>query len=162
MPNQNNQGPVVVSTPPYGRVRGTPNRNQWKEFFVYSATFTALAAGTTATAQIPVQADSDFVLEKMTYFAHLAGAAQTAATRVIPNWTLQITDTGSNRLLSDFQIFIPAMFGTGEIPFILPQPKVFRANSVIQLNVTSAEAANAYTLQVAFVGHKIFYGGITG
>ena len=127
-----------------------------KEFYIYTATFTGLAAAGTDTFQIPVQADSDFLLEKLTYQADIAAAAQTDGTRVIPNVTCLITDTGSGRQLSDIAVPIPSYFGTGQVPFILPAPRKFKASSVIQVNVTNFDAAVTYNIRLAFIGHKVY------
>jgi len=46
-----------------------------RDFFIYSTTFTALAAGGSATNNISIQADSDFDLLACAYESNIAGAA---------------------------------------------------------------------------------------
>ena len=99
------------------------------EFFTYAATVSLLAAAGNATSIISIEASSDFVLQKLSFFADIAAAAQTQSTQVLPLIRLQITDTGSSTTLFNQAVPIPAVFGTGQIPFILPVPRRFRANS---------------------------------
>ena len=127
-----------------------------KDFYVYSANVASIASGANATSNINIEADSDFELQKLTVFADIAAAAQTASTRVLPLVTLQITDTGSGRQLFSDSIPIPLIFGDGNLPFILPNPRRFASNSVIQLSFTNYDAASTYQLYLGFVGVKTY------
>lgn len=127
-----------------------------RDFYVYEAAVAAIAVAGSANDVINIEADSDFILQKLTYHADIAGAAQTDATRVVPNVTIQITDTGSGRQLMNNPIPIPSIFGTGELPFILPNPRLFMRNSTIQVAFTSFEAAITPDVALAFVGYKIY------
>ena len=132
-----------------------PQRNL-TSFYVYEAQALAIAAGGTATDQIAIEADSNFVWIKAAYMADLAGAAQTDATRVVPNVDVQLVDTGSGRQLLNGNIPIPSIFGTGELPFVLPIPQVLLSNSVLRIDFTSREAVNTPNIRLAFIGYKDF------
>ena len=121
----------------------------------------ALAAAASATGSVTIQADSDFMLQKLTYFADIAAAAQTDSTRVIPLITVQITDSGSGRNIFETAIPVPSIYGTGELPFILPTPKLFSARSTINVTVANFDAASAYNLRLSFIGYKVFYKGMS-
>jgi len=127
-----------------------------KDFYVYQEDFAAVLAGQSQTGSINVQADSDFVLQKMTFVADLAGNPQTDSGRIIPLMSVQITDTGSGRNLMEAACPIPSIFGTGQIPFILPQPKLFLARSSITITVSNFSAATDYNARLSFIGHKVF------
>lgn len=127
-----------------------------RDFYVYEALATAIAAGGAANDTIQIEADADFILQKLTYQADLAGVAQTDATRVIPNVSVILTDTGSGRQLMNTAIPITSIFGTGRVPFILPNPRLFMRNSVLQVAFTSFEAAATPTIRLAFIGYKIY------
>lgn len=129
------------------------------DFYIYETDFAALAAGSTVTNTINIQADADFVVQKLTFFADIAAAAQTDSGRVIPLCSVLITDTGSGRQLMSSAVPIPSMFGTGEIPYILSQPKIFSARSNIQIQVANFSAATAYNLKLSFIGVKQFNAG---
>lgn len=128
----------------------------YTDFYVYSAVFTALAVGASATQNITVQADSDFILQKLTYQADIGAAAMTDSSRVVPLVTVLITDSGSGRQIMDRAIPVATFFGTGKLPFILPNPKVFKARANITIQATNYSAASAYNLYLSFIGIKTF------
>ena len=134
----------------------TPGAERIKEFYTYEEDFSAIASGASATGNINVQADSDFVLQKLTYHADIAAAAVTDSTRVIPNASIVITDTGSGRQLMESAVPIPSLFGTGELPFILPTPRMFLARSTISLIVANFDAAVTYNIRLSFSGYKLY------
>lgn len=127
-----------------------------RDFFVYAANFSALAAAGVASTTIQVQADSDFELQKLAMFADVAAAAQTDSTRVLPLITIQITDQGSGRQIFQLPIPVPSVFGDGNFPFILPTTKLFVANSAIGIDLVNFSAATTYNLRIALIGAKIF------
>lgn len=127
-----------------------------RDFYIYEAAVAALGVGLSANDVINIEADSDFILQKLTYQADLAGVAQLDGTRVIPNVLVQLTDTGSGRQLMQNPIPIPSFFGIGAIPFILPNPRLFMRNSTIQIAFTSFEVAATPTVRLAFIGYKIY------
>ena len=127
-----------------------------RDFFAYTLTFAALLAGTAAQGAIQIQSDSDFELTKFTMFADIAAGAETEATRVLPLVTIQITDTGTGRSLFSSPLPIPAIFGDGRIPFILPVPKIFSANASVAVQVGNFAAATDYNLRILLIGAKIF------
>ena len=126
------------------------------DMFTYEIDFAAVAAGATANGNITIQADSDFKWLKATYFADIAAAAETDATRVIPLCTVLITDQGSGRQLMNAAVPVPDIFGTGPIPFILPIPKIFSAKSTVAVQIVNFSAATAYNLRLSLIGAKIF------
>lgn len=121
----------------------------------YSIAFLALAANTTITGSISIEADADFIVRKTAYQADVVGLAQTSSTIVIPLVTFQITDTATARNLSNIQIPVTSYFGTGERPFILPMPRKYRANSVISFTVSNISAATVYNLRLTLIGEKM-------
>jgi len=131
-----------------------------KDFYVYEQDFDGLASGSSATGNINIQADSDFILQKLTLFADVNGAAQVSGSRIVPLCALQVTDSGSGRQLFESAVPVPAIFGNGELPFILPTPKLFPARSTITLNVANFSASTTYNLKFAFIGYKSFSTGM--
>lgn len=127
-----------------------------QDFYVYTSNVASIAPGANAEDSINIQADSNFLLQKITYFADIAGAAQTDSSRVVPLVTVQITDTGSGRQMFSDQIPIPAIFGTGKLPFILPNPRLFAANSNIAVSYTNIDAAVTYRIYLQFAGIKTY------
>lgn len=127
-----------------------------RDFFIYGSAAVSVAAAATGNDTIQVQADAAFELQKLAFFADIAGAVQTESTRVLPLMTIQITDQGSGRQLFSTPQAIPAMMGDGRFPFILPVTKIFSANSAITLNFVNFSVATTYSLRVSLIGSKIF------
>jgi len=135
------------------------NNAIYKDFFVYQENFDNLTNGTSQQGNINIQANSDFVLQKLTMFADISGGSQTYSSRVIPLVNVQITDTGSGNQL--FESSIPAfnLFGTGELPFILPTPKLFSARSTIAIAVSNFSSSTDYNIKFSLIGHKLYRAG---
>ncbi len=127
-----------------------------RDFYTYEAEALLLAAGASANDVINIEADSNFILQKLSYIADIAAAAFTDSTRPIPLVNVQLIDTGSGRQLMQNPIPIPSMFGTGQLPFILPNPRLFMRNSTIQIAFTNFDAAITYNVRLAFIGYKVY------
>ena len=134
-----------------------------RDYYVYEEDFAAASftAGAALNGSIEIQADSDFVWQKASFFADIAAAAQTDSSRVLPLSTVQLIDTGSGRNLFENAVPVPSVYGTGELPFVLPIPRLFFARSTIQVQVTNFSAATAYGLRLSFIGYKAYPKGST-
>lgn len=152
-------GQMLGQGQPVNAVRGTPSQSDAYvayDFYTYEEDFTALVSGSSAQGSINIQADSDFVLQKLCYFADIAGAAQTNDSRVVPLVTLQIVDAGSGRQLFEAPAPVNSVFGYGALPFILPRPRVFFARSTVDISVANFSAATDYDLRLSFIGYKAY------
>lgn len=131
------------------------------DFFIYPVTFDEdLPAGGVVTKTITIQADADFRIQKLSFAAAIANGPQTDSTRVIPLCNLTITDTGSGRQLMSEPVSLSTIFGTGELPFLLPQPKYLFARSVLKFELTNTSQATTYSsINLSLVGQKVFYEG---
>ena len=127
-----------------------------KDFFIYGITFPSIAPGATATDNIQIQADADFEVQKLTQFSDIAAAAQTVSTQVLPLVTVLIVDSGSGRQLMNEAVAIPALFGDGRIPFILPTPRIFAARSNVTFTLVNFDAAVTYQVRLSLIGTKLF------
>ncbi len=126
------------------------------DWYVYNVFFDALAPGDVGTQVVAVEADANFILVKLAGFASIADAGQTYETRIVPLATLQITDTGSGRQLLNGETAWSNIVGWGEIPYILPIRRKFKANSTIRVQATNFDAADTYELRLSFSGIKDF------
>lgn len=135
-----------------------------RDLYVYEAQAIALAASGTITDTIQIEADSSFILQKLAMHPVAPAATAIAANalglvesqRIIPNLAIVITDTGSGRQLMPAPIPLPSLFGTGALPFILPNPRLFMRNSTISIAFTNLDATNAYSARLAFIGYKVY------
>jgi hypothetical protein len=127
-----------------------------QSFFGYPISTSGLAASGSATIPFSIQSDSHFRLQKLTYFADISQAAQTASSRVVPLVTIQITDSSSGHDLFSSPIPIPALFGNGELPFILPTPKMLLSRSTITVALANYSSGSTYDIYLGFLGAKIY------
>lgn len=141
---------------PGNPVAGTESPYFAKDFFVYEADILNIGPGQTQTTYFTIQADSDFLWTKAAYFADTGAGGITSSNRVIPLATVLVQDTGSGRILMANAVPIVSMFGTGELPFILPRQRIFVARSQVQVNVTNFSTADTYNIRLSFIGEKAF------
>ncbi len=146
-------------TAPPGLKQGAHVRDL-RAFYSYSLTFDAVAPAATATDSFNIEANSDFIWTKATYFADVANAAQTNASRILPLMTLELIDTGSA-----YQVFsepqpISNVFGTGRVPFLINPAYRFARNATMRGVVVNFDAALTYNLRLSFIGYRN-YGPVT-
>ena len=92
----------------------------------------ALAAGAVNVPfQVTIQADADFLILNQTYDCNTANAARTANT-------------------------VPALFGNGQFPYVMPQPKYLQAKATLLVLVSNYDAAAGYNLRLSFNGVKLY------
>lgn len=129
------------------------------EFFIYTTgrPAAALAAAASSITNISIQADSDFLIEKTTFSADVAAAAQTFNTQVIPHANVTLVATSSGRQLMNVQAPLAGLFGTGQLPFIWPRSYLIPASSILQITLVSFEAANANFITLNFIGRKLYW-----
>lgn len=139
-------------------LRPAPVVQYTRDYFVYAVNFGVIAPQTTVIGNIQIQSDSDFIWEAGTYFSvNPAASVQTSETLSIPAINIQITDTGSGRLIYNQPIPVHAIFGQGAgLPYPLIQPREFKARSSIAFTATNTEAANSYQLYLLLHGSKNF------
>lgn len=126
-----------------------------RDYFIYTAAVEALASGDSSSDAISIEADSSFIVEKMAFMADIAGAAQTDDSRVIPLVRASIRDTGSGRNLQDEPVDISAMAGNGQLPAILPVPRIFQPRSSIIVTFENYSAATTYAnVSLYLIGYK--------
>src|SRR5574340_547581 len=129
--------------------------------WTYSSNFTALAAAGAAPQQqnIAIDSTAPFIILSQTYFADIALAAQTSGTFVYPLVTVLLVDTGNNENMMDIAAPVTSMFGNGQFPFVLPEPKIMAANSTLQITANNFSAATVYNLRLSFHGYRLYANG---
>ena len=129
-----------------------------KDFFVYQiGPLASLAPAASLPGNVTLDADSDFLWQKFNVFATTGNDGATQATQVVPALTITIKDTSSGRDLMNAAVPLPALAGSGQLPFILPTAKIFQARGTIAVNVANISDNETYTgIYLAFVGTKLF------
>ena len=131
-----------------------------EDFFTYNTQFEDLQSGATGNNFIQIEADSDFLIQKLAYASFVNGDAVTFNTQDIPLCTVLIVDTGSGRQIMNNPVPISALFGDGRLPYILPTPKLFTKNSRINVSLFNFSTGTTYAdIWLNFEGKKIFTRG---
>lgn len=134
-----------------------------KDYFTYELDFATAAvsdligAGAARVLSFQIDAENDFIWQKACYVATIADAAVTFTTRVIPLATVLIQTSPSQRPLMNIAVPVTSLFGTGEVPFILPQPRIFPARGLVTVTAQAFVAAGTtYRLRLSFIGTKLY------
>lgn len=128
-----------------------------RDFFVYEVDFTTLAAAGTAISGFTVQADSSFLWQYGAYYADKANDGTTKANQEVAGVTVTIQDQSSGRQLMSSAVPIPSIFGSGELPFLLPTPRFFRAQTQVTVSVANITDGVTYSrVMLQFIGTKLY------
>lgn len=134
-----------------------PSKYMAKDFFTWQiGPLGALAPGATLPGNVTLDADADFLWQKFTCYADIANASQTAADKVIPSITINIIDGASQRALMNAAVPLAALCGDGNLPFILPTPKIFQARGTISVQIRNIGTSTYSAVYLDFVGTKLF------
>jgi hypothetical protein len=133
-------------------------RNDGSDYYWYVANPTnagvsPLAPGATANTSIQIDAGTDFYWIATTVNADIGEAALTESTNIVPLVTVLINDTGTSRNLMNAPVPVPSLSGDGKRPYRLVRPRLFRANSIINLTFTSYVADGTTYGNLYFVLH---------
>ena len=118
--------------------------------------FAAPGPGLQIVGNFLVDTSSPFMLVSQSFKSDLAGAAQTSGALIVPNQTVLIQDQSSNRNWSNVGVPLSSYFGTGQLPYFLPQPRFIPANTNVQVTLTSFEAANTPNTRLSFHGYRLY------
>jgi hypothetical protein len=129
-------------------------RGKAKDFFTYNITFNTIGAGATATGSANIQGDSDFVWIRGSVIVTDAAFTTFTSPAAAP-LLIQLGDAGSGRQLQDSSTHLSNMFGTAQLPFDLPFPKIFERSGQIQVQLVN-QSGGALVVRLAFHGFKVF------
>lgn len=131
-------------------------QHRQKDFFIYSAEFDALADGTSDTDTTPIQADSDFFIVQMAAAVNINAGAAVAIEDVLA--TVELRDTGSGRQLTDAAVAFSTIFGTAQLPFLAPFPKIIQRAGALATTVSNNHGS-ALDIRISYIGFKLFEQG---
>ena len=150
-----NPAPLAQVATPMNPFLGLLPVEMWdkqKDYFIYSIEFLPLAASGSATAQVNIQSDSHFLIELITgVVTDVTNATFLANVPELVN----LTDSGSGRNFFDKPVHWNNLFGTAQLPGVLPFPKIINAGSTLTVGLTNLEAT-ARNVRISFIGFKVF------
>lgn len=129
---------------------------QAHQFYTYDLSALALPPGEISSDTVVVDSGSDFVLQRIGYFADVDAGAQNAGTRVLPLIKIQIRDSSNGRQLFSDDIPIPALFGAGETAFVMPVHYQFMRASSLNVSFRNYSDDQTYNIYLALMGYRVF------
>lgn len=132
-----------------------------QDFQVYSIPFLILAPAGVANYALTFDAASNFVWYYAAFSAynHAANTGWTESTRLIPPITITMTPGDTSSQLMNAAVPLTHFFGSGEMPFVLPQPREFPARSTLTVAVTNLDTTITYDLYLSLIGTKRYLQG---
>lgn len=147
----------IQNIPPEIRLKMAQNTPFQTDLYTYQARVETFAAGAIETVNIAIEADSYFIIDKMSYFARITATTLTENSRLVPIVSCKITDTGSGRNLMSAGVQVSALAGHEGLPFVLPIDRWLKANSTLQFEFTN-QSTDIYADFVLYLhGSKRWY-----
>lgn len=139
--------PIPASALPVQRAQ------ELEDFFVYQTDPILVAAGKTEAGNLIFDQDADFSVQKLTGWVTDQG--NPPVIQAAPILLVQWRAGGSGRDIFHRPVPYSALFGTGQLPFILPTPRLIVKGSTVIWTVTNL-SATAYTVYLDMLGKKTF------
>lgn len=131
--------------------------------YTYSAVYYTAGANNTLAAgvanvpsNVNIQADADFLILNQTFRADSLNASYNSGAVPQPGVIVTVSDTGSGMSWMDQAVPVPALFGTGQFPYVLPEPKLVLAKATLQVLASNTDQTTGYNLRLMFNGVKLF------
>ena len=129
-----------------------------QRFHTYELTFANLAvsagneaAGGSSQQSFLVETAYDFWWLKSQAFISTYATGQGIVTTTLPLLNVLMQDGSSQQQLSNQAQAIASIFGTGQIPYILPQPHVVAGGATFNATVTNL-STTIYSVRLQFSG----------
>ncbi len=121
--------------------------------FFYSAVFplALFGVGAVLPINVPINADSDFIMR----YLDMAAYSAPGVPLLNPDFDIVIFDSSSGRNLMDQPIHVQTILGTGQLPFILPEPKLIKGGGTLIITLTNNDAVAAL-VHITLCGFKAF------
>jgi hypothetical protein len=133
------------------------NGAAWNDFYVYdNGIGLSIPAGQATQQVIQIEADSEFCLMRMAYYAEAVGETFPYNGNQQAQISLQLQDGSTSRNLFSEPLPIGMVAGTGQLPFVLPVRRIFPPNGTINLQLFNFGAVQYNNVVIALEGVKIF------
>jgi hypothetical protein len=118
----------------------------------YNLTFSALAAGSTASQTLNIAANADFIALVVHHRANVAAAGQNVSTKTAPLARILITDSGSNEQFTNSAVDLENYSTNGNIINTLPYPRIISGRSTLTVQLTNFDASQTYNVDIFIEG----------
>jgi hypothetical protein len=121
--------------------------------FFYEAIFPIglFIPGANVPINIPIDNDADFVIR----YGNMAAYSAPGTPVVNPDYAVVMTDSSSGRNLQNQPIHTNTIFGTAQLPFIWPEPKILKGGGNFTVTLINNDVAAAL-VSVVLCGFKVF------
>lgn len=129
----------------------------WLEPYSYVISFSSFVGATgTASGQLAINSNADFVLLRINYEATLA-SVQTVSSKPVAQVRLQVTDAGSGQAFFNSAMPLETLASHAFPSRFMPYPRFLSANSSLSLALTGyAGAAETYSaVDIVFDGIRV-------
>lgn len=131
-----------------------------KDFFTYQIGLpsgTTLAPGASTVLSFNIAGESDFFWTSAQVEALEGSDGTTYDAAVKPSVYTTITDNYTSQPLMNNPVPLAAIFGTGQLPFILPIRKVFFAKATVKVQLQNYSDNQTFSqLDLSFTGVKAY------
>jgi len=125
---------------------------EFRDFFIYNFSFSALADAASVSVNVNILADSDFFWVEG--IGHFFTATSTWA--AYPRVTVRVFDSGSGRQLDNEAMVVRSYFGLPDEPVQIRPNKRFVANSSVQLTFTNNHGSTIALGHCSMLGFKSY------
>lgn len=123
--------------------------------YVYPMTFSALAQGASATQQLGILSNADFLFLGMSHRANIA-AAQQVSSKTSPFVRILLTDSSSGEQLMSAAVDLENYSSNDGKIRAMGYPRLLQGRSSLTVTLTSyAPTAETYSIDLAFHGAQI-------
>lgn len=130
-----------------------------QNFFSYNANFSSVAAGASPIQTLTIQSDSDFEIQKLSYglIYDLTAAPDPLTLLAIPAVNVLITDAGTSQPWMDQPVPVYSLFGSGQLPFIMSNPKIINRKQQLTIQVFNQfTGTNIDLIALSFIGRRLY------
>lgn len=126
------------------------------EFFTYGISFLAVAPAAIVDKILTLDASSDFLWLYSAWSAATSGGntAWAEATRQLPSSTIMLTPGDTNAQMMSQAVPVGHIFGSGEMPFVLPAPRKLPARTTLEFVFTNLDSTITYDIYLSLIGVK--------
>jgi hypothetical protein len=133
-----------------------PSSNYDLDWFTYLFNIGTIITTGTGSQSITIMQDSAFELMQITVQGNISTGTEPNPNNIILPFTIMLTDTGTGRNLMQNPVPVNMIAGRGELPFILPETRIFKPTSTIQLQWAGYGAGTYNNIYLALIGRKWF------
>ena len=127
-----------------------------RDFFVYELDFSTFAANATPQGSFTVQADSNFLWQYGSMYWDGSADVAVDSPQSVPMVSCNVQDSSSGRNLMSANVPVQSIFGNGQLPFLLPTPRFFRAQTTVTVSLLNFSSALSYRMKLSFIGTKFY------